>query len=320
MKKLIVLSIIMAVMVLVAALVHTQAPANDLKPTFISPTPGLYVHGWPPFTVSYPKEWVEWPGPGPATAFYAGAVRPDSPPSPVLSIIAIPSVITIEEQAKEFMAPYPLDEQAKPLMALYANLGTDIKVLYDKPSRLKDGTPAREEEIEYVEKNGGRKMNDFWLMTKKGLAVVAIHLGDDKGRIGEDLKKIAYSLTFQPDREEPVQVSPDVRAFLDMYCVDLMGHDLKTIMAHFSDRFVWSGASKAVVEQMLRNDPAGPIQRGVISCEATVTVFKAQGDRVYLDGFFLQKTKGDANAVKIPIFFLQIINEHGQWKWYGNQK
>jgi hypothetical protein len=58
MKKLIVLAIIMAVMVLVAAPVHAQAPANDLKPTFISPTPtpGLYVNGWPAFTVSYPKE------------------------------------------------------------------------------------------------------------------------------------------------------------------------------------------------------------------------------------------------------------------------
>ena len=58
MKRLIVLSIIMAVMVLVAALAHAQSPATDLKPTFISPTPtpGLYVNGWPAFTVSYPKE------------------------------------------------------------------------------------------------------------------------------------------------------------------------------------------------------------------------------------------------------------------------
>jgi hypothetical protein len=49
MKKLIVLAIIMAVMLLVAALVHAQSPANDPKPTFISPTPtpGLYVNGWP---------------------------------------------------------------------------------------------------------------------------------------------------------------------------------------------------------------------------------------------------------------------------------
>ena len=60
MKKLIVLSLIMAGIVLIADLstpAHAQTPASDLKPTFISPTPGLYVNGWPPFTVSYPKEW-----------------------------------------------------------------------------------------------------------------------------------------------------------------------------------------------------------------------------------------------------------------------
>jgi len=59
MKRLIAVSLIMAAMVLaggVLAPAQAQTPANDLKPTFISPTPGLYVNGWPAFTVSYPKE------------------------------------------------------------------------------------------------------------------------------------------------------------------------------------------------------------------------------------------------------------------------
>jgi hypothetical protein len=51
-----------------------------------------------------------------------------------------------------------------------------------------------------------------------------------------------------------------------------------------------------------------------------VTVFEPRGDKAYLDGFWLTKTKGDANARKLPIYFQQIINEHGQWKWFGNQK
>ena len=90
MKKLIVLSIIMAVVLLVAAPAQAQAPANNLKPTFINPTPtpGLYVNGWPAFTVSYPKEWVEVPSTGPANVFMAAAVRPDSYPSPVLAIVS----------------------------------------------------------------------------------------------------------------------------------------------------------------------------------------------------------------------------------------
>ena len=52
MKKLIVLSLLTAVMLLGGSLLapaQAQSPANDLKPTFISPTPGLYVNGWPAF-------------------------------------------------------------------------------------------------------------------------------------------------------------------------------------------------------------------------------------------------------------------------------
>ena len=192
-------------------------------------------------------------------------------------------------------------------------------MLSDKPSQLKDGTPAREAELEWVLKSG-RKENGFILMTKKEAIWVTIHLAGFEGRIGEDLKRIAYSLTFLPGREQPVQVPPDVRAFLDMYCADIVSHDVKTMMAHFSDRFLHSGMSKPFMEQWFRNDPIAPIQRPPTSCEATVTVFEARGDKAYVDGFFMGKAKGDANAVKIPMGLQQIINEHGQWKWYGNQK
>ncbi|MGD0661881.1 MAG: hypothetical protein ABSD38_27800 [Syntrophorhabdales bacterium] len=312
MKKLIVLSLIMAGMVLMAGFstpTWAQSPVNDLKPTFMSPTPGLYVNGWPAFTVSYPKEWVEGPVGGPGAVFEAGAARPDLPPGnylPSLTIVVFPS-------------PLPLEDWAKLFMPVWVELMTDIKVLSDKPSQLKDGTPAREVEYEGVAKNGP-KNNCLLLATKKDLMWLNIILTDDKAKIGEDLKRIAYSLTFQPGREEPVQVPPGVRAFFDMYCVDMGSHDVKTIMAHFSDRFLNSGASKAYLEQAWRNDPLSPIQRPPTSCEATVTVFEPRGDKAYIDGFFLSKAKGDANALKTPMYFQQIINEHGEWKWYGNQK
>jgi hypothetical protein len=315
MKKLIVLGIIMAVMVLVAAPVHAQTPTTDLKPTFISPTPGLYVHGWPAFTVTYPKEWVEVPLAGPGAVFEAVAARPDSYASIVLAIGVSPSVLPLEDWAKLFMP-------------VWVEYFTDIKVLSDKPSQLKGGTLAREVEFDFVPKvdpsgrsiKNGTKQNGVLLVAKKDATWVSIMLGDDRGKPGEDLRRIAYSLTFQPGREEPVKVPPDVRAFLDMYCTDVVSHDVTAMMAHFSDRFRHSGMNKAFMEQFWRNDPASPIQRGTISCEATVTVFEAQGDKAYVDGFMLDKARGDANALKVPMVFQQIINEHGQWKWYGNQK
>ena len=47
-----------------------------------------------------------------------------------------------------------------------------------------------------------------------------------------------------------------------------------------------------------------------------MTVFEPRGDKAYVDGFYLEKTKGDANALKRPIYFQQIVNEHGQWRWF----
>jgi len=229
-----------------------------------------------------------------------------------------------------FPAPSPLEDWAKLTMPTWVNLFTDIKVLSDKPSQLKDGTPAREVEFEFVPKYDltGRSIKNFpknyglLLMAKKDVTWVSIMLTDYPGKLGEDLRGVVYSLTFLQGREEPVKVPPDVRAFLDMWCVDMMSHDLKTIMAHFSDRFRHSGTSKPFIEQVFRNDPFSPIRQSLISCKPTVTVFEARGDKAYVDGFILNvdKVKGETTTTKIPMLFQQIINEHGQWKWFGNQK
>ena len=250
MKRLIALSLLTVVLLGggFPAPAQAESPTNDLKPTFISPTPGLYVNGWPAFTVSYPKEWVELPGNVPSVVLRVGMARPDLGPSAYLPTLTI---------GVDFTNSLPLEDWAKSMMPLYLQLGTDIKVLSDKPSLLKDGTPAREGEVELVLKNG-HKLNDFVLVTKKEVVWVAIHVTDGKGMIGEDLKRLAYSLTFLQGKEVPVQVPPDVRAFLDMWCVDTVSHDVGAIMEHYSDRFLLSGGSKAYVAQWLRNDPVFP--------------------------------------------------------------
>jgi hypothetical protein len=316
-KRLIVVSLITFIVMLggiFPAPAQAQSPGTDLKPTFISPTPGIYVNGWPAFTVSYPKEWVELPKVGPGGGFMAGLVRPDSYPSPTLSISMV-------------LNPRPLEDW-KGLLSILTNIFTDIKVLSEKPSQLKDGNPAWEVVLELVPKidPAGRpienpsKQDFLYLATKKDLVRVSISLSGDRGKLGEGWKNIAYSLTFQPDREKPVLVPTDVRAFLDMYCADIVSRDIRLIMAHFSDRIRHSGANKIVYEQFFRNDPFSPLQRRTISCEATVTFFEPHGDKAYIDGFMSEKAKGDTNAGKFPMSFQQIINEHGQWKWFGNQK
>jgi hypothetical protein len=297
--------VLVAVMALFSASAYAQSPSGGVKPTFITLTPGLYVHGWPAFTVSYPKEWVVAPPP-PGAFFKVGAARQDLSPLPQLTVGVSTSIL-------------PLEDWAKMYMPVYSQAGTDIKVLSEKPSQLKDGAPAREVELEFVPRNGP-KMNHFILLTRKGLAWISITLGNDKGKIGEDLKNYAYSMTFQPSREEPVNVPPDVRAFLDKYCSDIASGDVDKIMSNYSDKFLHRGQRKALFEQWLRNDPTAPTRRGAISSEATVTIFEPQGEKAYVDGFLLSKTKGDADATKGPMAYQQIIKENGQWKWYGNQK
>jgi hypothetical protein len=251
----------------------------------------------------------------------AARISPDSYPATVLSIAVFPN-------------PLPLEEWAKGHMPLWLQLWTDFKVLSDKPSQLKDGTPAREVEFEFVPKPGGtlgsstitdaRKNYGLLLMTKKDVTSVEVLLSDVRGKLGEDLRGVAYSLTFLPGREEPVQVPPDIRAFFDMWCTDSVSHDLKTVMAHFSVRFRQSGMSKAFLQQVFRDPqfPLSPARQSLISCETTVTVFEPRGDKAYVDGFVLNtdKVKGGTTALKIPIGFQQIINEHGEWRWFGNQK
>jgi hypothetical protein len=304
-RRIVLAIMLVAAMVLFSAPAYTQGSAGDVKPTFITLTPGLYVHGWPAFTVSYPKEWGVLPT-QPGAFFRAGVSRQDLPASPVITISVSTSIL-------------PLEDWAKMYMPIYSQVGTDIKVLSDKPSQLKDGNSTREVELEFISKNGP-KMNHLLLIMKKGLTWISITLSTDKGKIGEDLKSYAYSLTFQPGREEPVKVPPDVQAFLDKYCSDIASGDVERIMSNYSDQFLHRGQKKTVFEQWFRNDPTAPTKRGVISSEATVTVFESQGDKAYVDGFFLSKAKGDTDATKGPMAYQQIIKENGQWKWYGNQK
>ena len=100
MKKLIVVLLITAVMSLVGSfstLTQAQSPASQVKPTFLAPTPGIYVHGWPAFTVSYPKDWVEQP-------LRLGEVfrvaAPDSktfPRVPNFSVLVFPAPLPIDK-------------------------------------------------------------------------------------------------------------------------------------------------------------------------------------------------------------------------------
>ncbi len=292
MKKLIVLSVITAVMLLARGPIApacAQDSAKDDKPTFYHLVPGTYVNGWPRFTIHYPKDWAE----GhllPQEVFRAGI---PGPPRGVTALHVSPS---------PFRA-ISLDKVASYLMLYARSADKDAIVVSDKPSQTRDGTPAREVDIQWHGEEHwltlGTKKDDCWI----NMGVYAPH------KIGEDLKAILYSLRYEPGMDKPVTVPADIREFLDKYSSDVVSHDLAKVMTHYSDRFLNSGTTKKEAEQSTRQ-----VIDSIKSFEISITEFIPAGDRVYLAGFTT------TSSGKLPIKEISIIKENGEWKWYGNQR
>ena len=146
---------------------HAQNTQGDTKE---------YVSSSPAFTLSYPAEWVEQPLLGPVMRMHVGSTGP----TPITSL-AVNILYS------------PLEDSAQSLATGLKNLGTNVRMIYDKPSQLKDGAPAREAEFEWV--RNWAKLNTMMLAATNGQgALILADLTSGSGRIGDDLKKILYSL------------------------------------------------------------------------------------------------------------------------------
>jgi hypothetical protein len=294
MKKLIVLSVILGVTLLAGnffAPAHAQDSTKEEKPTFYRLVPGTYVNGWPRFTITYPKDWVE------ETPMFHEIFRASAPDQ------ALGEKVTIA------INPFSesLDKVAGLNVSGFKAIAKDVAVLSDKPSQLRDGIPAREVELQMV--LNGLAFNYLFIGTKKGDTLIGVGVGSFRGRIREDLKAILYSLEFQPGKDEPVKVSPDIQEFLDKYCSAIVSHDVAKVMTHFSDRYLNSGVKKGEMERFWRQY-IGPIT----SIEVGITDLVPMGDKVYLAGF------SRLNFGRQVLKWTSIIKENGEWKWYGNQR
>ena len=300
MKKSIIISVIMVLMFLAwdsFATANAQDPAKEEKPTFYRLTPGVYVNGWPRFTITYPKDWVER-RPETVQTFRVSPPGPVGYPALLVSFGSIP--LPFETLAESWFVK---------VLSLF---NTEVALVSDEPSRLRDGTPAREFEIRMV--RNGAPLNTLNLVTKKDdlVRIVAVESAVEPvtGRIGKDLKAILYSIEFEPDKDKPVKLPPDVQEFLDKHGNDVLSHDVVKVMANYSDKYLNSGNRKGEVERIWRQNIGS-----ITSQKATFTDFVPAGDRAYLTGFVIFN-----NLYKYPITETSIIKENGEWKWYGNQR
>ena len=273
------------------ALAQPQDAHKEEKPTFYRLVPGTYVNGWPRFTVTYPKDWIErrhmlndvfaarLPGPADAPGFAVGV-------------------------APNFG---PLDKWAEFVVKVVRMISTDVTLVSDKPARLRDGSPAREVEVRWT--LAGLPRNWFGVGTKKGDLLIATYVASVSERTAEDLKAIPYSIEFDPGKDEPVKVPPDVREFLDKHCSANVSHDFAKVWSNFSDRYLNSGVRKGEVERYLRR-----IIDRITSFEIVITDFIPAGDIAYLTGFTIGWWG------KGPLNDISIIKENGEWKWFGNQR
>jgi hypothetical protein len=211
--------------------------------------------------------------------------------------------------------PMPLEKFTEFSLQGLRNIATDVTVVSDTPSRLMDGTPAREVEIKMI--RNGEPFNSLSVAMKKGDRWYIVNVGSFKGKIGEDLKAIPYSLQYEMENDEPVKVPPDVQEFLDRCDNDILSHDVAKVMANYSDRYLNSGTRKGEMERFWRQ-----MIGFWISLKGTITDFVPAGDRAYLTGFVIGNFAKPpvTETAKIPITDTSIIKENGEWKWYGNQR
>jgi hypothetical protein len=299
MKKLIIPLLIVAGIVLIAGFStpsSAQAPTIADTPTFYRLVPGTYVNGWPRFTITYPKEWVE------TRQVVVEVFRAGTGPQPPfhecrINVYPVPAGWSTGTAADEWV------------QGMKGWGFSDVTVASDKPSQLRDGTPVQEVMLHMV--SNGEPVDVLGLMMKKGGLVVRIMVDwDPRYGTGEHLKAVLYSLQFEPEKDKPVRVPSDVRAFLDQWGNDIVAHDVAKVMSHYSEGFLNSGNKKKLVEESFRRGIST-----ITSWEAIITDFVAAGDRAYLAGFWTVN-----GTISLPLPDTSIIKENGEWKWYGNQR
>jgi hypothetical protein len=139
----------------------------------------------PAFTFYYPIQWAALPLQFPVQVLQVGPAGPSPNPLPNLTI-------TLPQPAPA------LEDSAKDLKAAVKLFNVDFKILYEKPSQLKNGKSAYEAAGEFMW--SGEKRNVLMLATVKDGATILLHVTHN-AEVGEDLRKILYSLEVEPDKQ-----------------------------------------------------------------------------------------------------------------------
>ena len=149
----------------------------------------IYHNYWPVFSIAYPNHWIK------KQPERRIALKVEAPERyPVLRIAISPGFITSSKRITDLY------------LSEFEKLGDDINLIYDRDVVLEDGTKAREMQIKWVP-HDEPKQTTLILTAKKEGSWISIFLSCTDIEIGENLRKIPYSLKIRPAKE----VSPAYR-------------------------------------------------------------------------------------------------------------
>lgn len=141
----------------------------------------LFVHKSPDFTLTVPK-WVDQIAKYPTSVFKR---KPESASSPVFEVWVkdIPAGWTYKDSAPVFIKE--IESQLK---------GSDIKILYEREIKLKDGTPAYEYEVKW--KSGMWPIHSYAVVVLKDKKTIFACVSDVLW-VGDKLKQYPLSLKLK---------------------------------------------------------------------------------------------------------------------------
>jgi hypothetical protein len=141
----------------------------------------LFVHKSPDFTLTVPK-WIDQISKDPNSVLKR---KPESASAPVLEVAVkdIPAGWTYKDSAPAFING--LESQLK---------GSDIKILYEREIKLKDGTPAYEYEVKW--KYGMWPLRSYAVVVLKDKKTICACVTDVLW-VGDNLKQYPLSLTLK---------------------------------------------------------------------------------------------------------------------------
>jgi len=164
---------------------YADSIGRDKKSASVPGRLKTYNHESPGFSIQYPGNWVQIkPGPLMTNAVFIAVLIPGAD-----------LVISIFDKS-EFPSGSKLENATSYTTGLLENLGTDVTVISDQMTTLKDGTPANEGILEY-RNSGIVKVKILTLTVANESQFISIILGAISEVYQEDFKNILRSFQFE---------------------------------------------------------------------------------------------------------------------------